>query len=158
MVWVTNQAVRWSDFFGVAQAIDEAVGAFFVRCARRIMDCGFQCSSCECNLSEYMLLRKMLLGLRDSALKQEVFYHCHTFVTWTVLGPSVFRLRRHNVTLILLAGKMRANMSRQARTACLTTRQCLLTWSLTLLPTPTRQCWMLTRASNRLSSMKRAGA
>ncbi|KAG0713911.1 hypothetical protein GWK47_015165 [Chionoecetes opilio] len=75
----SNQAVRWSDFFSVCQAIGEPVSAFFVRCAQRAMDCEFQCPQCECNLSEYMLLRKVMVGLGDSALKQEVFRQCHTF-------------------------------------------------------------------------------
>lgn len=48
-------------------------------CTVCFMDYDFQCPSCECNLSEYMLLRKVLVGLRDSALKQEVFRDCHTF-------------------------------------------------------------------------------
>ena len=52
---------------------------FFVRCAQRAMDCEFQCSECECDLSEYILLRKVLVGLCDAALKQEVFRQCHTF-------------------------------------------------------------------------------
>ena len=32
------------------------------------MDCEFQCPQCECNLSEYMLLRKVMVGLGDSSL------------------------------------------------------------------------------------------
>lgn len=42
------------------------------------MDCDFQCPSCECNLSEYML-RKVFVGLHDLALKQEMFRQYHTY-------------------------------------------------------------------------------
>ena len=43
------------------------------------MDCDFQCPGCERDLSEYMLLRKVLVGLSDSSLKREVFRQCDAF-------------------------------------------------------------------------------
>ena len=36
-------------------------------------DCGFHCPSCDYDLIEYMLLRKVMAGLSDHKLKQYVF-------------------------------------------------------------------------------------
>lgn len=43
------------------------------RCAEEAVDCGFKYSDCCSDLYEYMLMRKVIVGLHDSALKQEVF-------------------------------------------------------------------------------------
>lgn len=75
----TNQAVRWSDFFNTCQAAGESVSVYITRCAQEAVDCGFECPKCRDNLSEYMLLRKVMVGLHDPALKQEVFRKCDTF-------------------------------------------------------------------------------
>ncbi|KAK4313454.1 hypothetical protein Pmani_015211 [Petrolisthes manimaculis] len=75
----SNQAVRWSDFFNACQTPGESVNVYINRCAQEAVDCGFQCPGCRENLSEYMLIRKVMVGLHDSVLKQEVFCRCDTF-------------------------------------------------------------------------------
>ena len=75
----SNQAVRWSDFFNTCQAPGESVGMYMTRCAQEARDCGFQCPDCRSDLSEYMLMRKVMVGLHDPALKQEVFRRCDSF-------------------------------------------------------------------------------
>ena len=74
-----NQAVKWSEFFNACQVPGESVGVYMTRCAQEALDCGFQCPDCSSDLSEYMLMRKVMVGLRDPALKQEVFRKCDLF-------------------------------------------------------------------------------
>lgn len=73
-------AVRWSDFFNSGQKSDESVSVYINRCAREVMDCGFQCPKFSNNLSEYMFMRKVMVRLCDPVLKQEVFRRCDTFM------------------------------------------------------------------------------
>lgn len=72
----SNQAVQWSEFFSAAQGQDECVGDFFIRCAQKTNDCAFQCPQCRCNLSEYLLLKKLVTGLCDTGMKQQVYQRC----------------------------------------------------------------------------------
>ncbi len=74
-----NQAVRWSEFFSACQAAGESVGVYMTRCAQEAVDCGFQCLECSSDLSEYMLMRKVMVGLHHPALKQEMFRRCDSF-------------------------------------------------------------------------------
>ena len=39
-------------------------------------DCAFECSQCSIDLSEYMLLKLLVAGLSDTALKQRVNEMC----------------------------------------------------------------------------------
>lgn len=71
-----NQAVQWSNFFGVKQAVGESVSDYFTKCSQMVLDCAFQCPDCDKDLSDYMLVRKLIAGLRDPALRREVF-QCH---------------------------------------------------------------------------------
>ncbi|XP_076063459.1 uncharacterized protein LOC143038319 [Oratosquilla oratoria] len=75
----TNQAVKWTDFFSTCQAPGESVGIYMTRCAQEARECGFRCPDCDSDLSEYMLLRKVMVGLHDPALKQDVFRRCDSF-------------------------------------------------------------------------------
>ena len=68
-----NQAVQWSDFFGVKQALGESVGDYFRKCSQMVLHCAFQCPDCDRDLSEYILMRKLVAGLREPALRREVF-------------------------------------------------------------------------------------
>ena len=68
-----NQAVRWSEFFSGKQAHSETVSAYVTRCGQDALDCGFACPHCNGDLSDYVLLRKVVSGLSDSAMRQEVF-------------------------------------------------------------------------------------
>ncbi|XP_045122674.1 uncharacterized protein LOC123511117 [Portunus trituberculatus] len=71
-----NQAVQWSNFFGVKQALGESVSDYFTKCSQMVLDCVFQCPDCDKDLSDFMLVRKLIAGLRDPALRREVF-QCH---------------------------------------------------------------------------------
>ena len=52
---------------------------YFSRCAQKANDCDFQCPKCSECLSEYMLLRKIIVGLSDPVLKRHVFQVCDSF-------------------------------------------------------------------------------
>ncbi|XP_076058554.1 uncharacterized protein LOC143035571 [Oratosquilla oratoria] len=67
-----NQAAQWSDFFSVKQALGESVGDYFTKGSQMVLDCAFQCPSCDASLSEYMLVRKLIAGLREPTLRREV--------------------------------------------------------------------------------------
>ncbi|KAK3888627.1 hypothetical protein Pcinc_007352 [Petrolisthes cinctipes] len=69
----TNQAVTWTTFFSSQQAHDGSVAEFFLQCSQLATNCKFQCPHCHGDLSEYMLLRKLMGGLSDKVLKREVF-------------------------------------------------------------------------------------
>ena len=75
----SNQAVQWSEFFALAQGREESVSDYFSRCAQKATDCDFQCPKCNECLAEYMLLRKIMVGLSDPILKRHVFQLCDTF-------------------------------------------------------------------------------
>ena len=75
----SNQAVKWCEFFGVHQGSGESVCVYMTRCAQEAADCGFQCPRCDCDLTEYMLLRKVMVGLSDQCLRREVFRKCDSF-------------------------------------------------------------------------------
>ncbi|KAK8385791.1 hypothetical protein O3P69_016517 [Scylla paramamosain] len=63
-------------FFGVSQGQDECVSDYFVRGAQKVNDCAFECPQCSLNLSEYLLLKKLVVGIRDTGLKQQVYQAC----------------------------------------------------------------------------------
>ena len=75
----TNQAVQWSDFFSVTQGSEESISDYFVKCTQKATDCEFKCPNCSHDLSEYMLLRKVMVGLSDKELKRQVFQVCTSF-------------------------------------------------------------------------------
>ncbi|MPC64573.1 hypothetical protein E2C01_058691 [Portunus trituberculatus] len=72
-------AVKWYDFFNARQLGGESVSVYMTRCAQEVADCGIQCPRCDSSLSEYMLLRKVMAGLSDQCLRQEVYRKCGAF-------------------------------------------------------------------------------
>ncbi|KAK8392167.1 hypothetical protein O3P69_017638 [Scylla paramamosain] len=72
----SSPAVQWTEFFGVSQGQDECVSDYFVRGAQKVNDCAFECPQCSLNLSEYLLLKKLVVGIRDTGLKQQVYQAC----------------------------------------------------------------------------------
>ncbi|KAK8383417.1 hypothetical protein O3P69_019064 [Scylla paramamosain] len=72
----SSPAVQWAEFFGVSQGQDECVSDYFVRGAQKVNDCAFDCPPCSLNLSEYLLLKKLVVGIRDTGLKQQVYQTC----------------------------------------------------------------------------------
>ena len=69
----TKPSVRWSGFFSSRQGELELMKDYFQRCAAGAAECDFQCPVCEGDLSDYMLLRKLVGGLSDPVLKKVVF-------------------------------------------------------------------------------------
>ena len=75
----SNQAAQWSEFFNVVQTRDQSINDYFAKCAQVASDCDFKCPNCDFNLSEYMLMRKLMIGLSDQELKRQVFQSCNQF-------------------------------------------------------------------------------
>ena len=69
----TNQAVEWCRFFAINQLSDESISEYFVRSAQCAADCEFQCPNCDGNLTDYILLRKLMSSLYSVVLREEVF-------------------------------------------------------------------------------------
>ncbi|MPC51401.1 hypothetical protein E2C01_045245 [Portunus trituberculatus] len=75
----TNQAADWCKFFSAVQGPSESICEYFTRSTHLAADCEFQCPQCECILSEYMLLRKLMCGSHNVVLQDEVFRECESF-------------------------------------------------------------------------------
>ena len=75
----SNEAATWADFFSITQHHDENVNNYFVRCASKAIECEFKCPSCMFDLTEYFMMRKVIVGLRDLVLKRQVFHMCNSF-------------------------------------------------------------------------------
>lgn len=80
------QAVQWSELFSACQGQEESVTDFFMRCAQSACDCGFQCHQCSVNITEYLLLKRLTLGLSDVVLKQ-VYQMCNSINSVDTLRP-----------------------------------------------------------------------
>ena len=72
----SSQAVRWADFFDTKQSSDEKISEYIARCAQDAADCDFECSKCKNNMTNYMLVRKVMAGIYDTELRREVFRKC----------------------------------------------------------------------------------
>ena len=77
----SNQAVKWCDFFSLCQGSGESVSVYMTRCAQEAADCGFQCPTCDGDLTEYMLLRKVMVGLSDLSVNFQ-FHPTNDFLMW----------------------------------------------------------------------------
>lgn len=49
---------------------------YFTKCSHMVLDCAFHSLDCDKDLSEYMLVRKLVAGLREPVLRREIF-QCH---------------------------------------------------------------------------------
>ncbi|MPC65141.1 hypothetical protein E2C01_059270 [Portunus trituberculatus] len=96
----SNQAVQWAEFFSVSQGQEEAVSDYFIRGAQKANDCTFQCPQCSCNLSDYLLLKKLMVGLRDTGLKQQVYQVCDSISSVDALQAMccAYKAARHHAT------------------------------------------------------------
>ena len=63
---------------------------YFQQCSAEAAECYFQCPMCEGDLSDYMLLRKLVVGLSDPVLKKEVFQGCPAFTSVEKLHEKCF--------------------------------------------------------------------
>lgn len=64
-----------SEFFSDVQDPDEPISAYNMRCSQKALDCLLK-GPHDIDISDYMLLRKLTMGLGDPALKREVFQNC----------------------------------------------------------------------------------
>jgi len=62
----------WSDFFTYSQAPSDTICAYVSKCRAMAGECKFQCPKCRCSLDEYMLGKKVVMGLSDRSMKAEV--------------------------------------------------------------------------------------
>ncbi|MPC62647.1 hypothetical protein E2C01_056736 [Portunus trituberculatus] len=46
---------------------------YFQRCTQQALDCNLRCPECDSDLSDYMILRKAIVGLSNPTLKKELF-------------------------------------------------------------------------------------
>ena len=63
---------------------------YFQWCSAEAAECGFQYPQCELDLSNYMLLRKLVVGFSDPVLKKEVFQGCSAFTSVEKLREKCF--------------------------------------------------------------------
>ncbi|KAG0719885.1 hypothetical protein GWK47_049590 [Chionoecetes opilio] len=61
-----------AEFFSLAQASSDSVCAYISQCRAKANECGFRCPECQCPLEEYMLSKKIVMGLRDRNMKAGV--------------------------------------------------------------------------------------
>lgn len=62
----------WSDFFSYSQVPRDSVDAYVSKCRAMAAECSFRCPKCSESLTEYMLSRKVVMGLSDRRMKTEV--------------------------------------------------------------------------------------
>merc|ERR1712082_313131 len=75
----SSQAVRWAEFFEDIQKPEEKVSDFATRCTQAATGCEFQCPSCDSDLTEYVLVKKLMVGVSEPALRQEIFRKYEAF-------------------------------------------------------------------------------
>ena len=76
-----NMAVLWDKFFNRRQVAGESAKEYIHQCQQLALDCDFQCPHCNSDVSEYILLRKLVNGLSDVKLKQDVLQNYERFNT-----------------------------------------------------------------------------
>ena len=95
----SNRAAQWSEFFTAMQGLNEPISEFFLRCNQRAIDCSFHCPNCSFDLTEYMLLRKLMVGLSDTKLRRHVFQSCDKITNVDALRTtcSAFQAARQSL-------------------------------------------------------------
>ena len=63
---------------------------YFQRCSAETVECDFMYPMCEEDPSDYMLLRKLVVGLSDPVLKKEVFQGYAVFTSVEKLREKCF--------------------------------------------------------------------
>ena len=77
----SNQAVLWDVLFSSHQSAEEPIKVYFNKCLREAIDCRFKCPTCSCDLSEYILVRKIMVGLHNPMLKRELYQSAGESIT-----------------------------------------------------------------------------
>ena len=67
-----NKAVLWDKFFNMKQRADESAKEYVHGCQQAAIDCDFQCPKCNGDLSDYIILHKLVNGLYNVKLKQDI--------------------------------------------------------------------------------------
>ena len=62
----------WSEFFRYSQAPGDSVDAYVSKSRALAAECSFQCPGCYGSLTEYVLSRKVVMGLSNRSMKAEV--------------------------------------------------------------------------------------
>ena len=95
----SNRAAQWYEFFNLAQGLDESISDFFLRCNQKALDCEFECPNCSVDLTEYFLLRKVMVSLSDVKLKGHIFQSCDKIRSVDALRAtcSAFQAARQNL-------------------------------------------------------------
>ena len=81
----SNRAADWDKFFSCKQVASENISAFFTRSAQVVAECEFSCPRCNSDIGDYILLRKVIVGLNNPSLRKEVFRQCDTLLNMDLL-------------------------------------------------------------------------
>ena len=76
-----NRAVLWDKFFSMKQTSSESAKEYIHRCQQVAIDCSFQCPDCRSDLSDHILLHKLVNGLYNVKLKQDILQSFEKFDT-----------------------------------------------------------------------------
>ena len=76
-----NKAVVWDKFFSMKQTSTESAKEYIHRCQQVAIDCEFQCPDCRSDLSDHILLHKLVNGLNNVKLKQDILQSFEKFDT-----------------------------------------------------------------------------
>ena len=66
------EVASWMNFFRHTQAQSDSVSAYVSRCRALASECSFKCPECRQPLDDYMLSRKIVMGLHTWSMKAEV--------------------------------------------------------------------------------------
>ncbi|XP_068219192.1 uncharacterized protein [Palaemon carinicauda] len=67
-----NRAILWDKFFSAQQGPMEPAKTYVHRCQELALDCAFRCPQCQNDMSDYMLTHRLVSGLNNCRLKQEI--------------------------------------------------------------------------------------
>ena len=95
----SNKAAQYQEFFSAMQGQEESLSDFFLKCNQKALDCEFKCPNCCGDLTEYMLLRKLMVSLSDIKLKRYIFQSCDKIHSVDALRAmcSSFQAARQNL-------------------------------------------------------------
>ena len=66
----SNKAAEWDKFFSNKQGPSENVNTYFTRSNQVVADCEFSCPRCRGDLGDYLLLKKIMVGLANTSLRK----------------------------------------------------------------------------------------
>ena len=95
----SNKAAQYQEFFSAMQGQEESISNFFLKCNQKALDCEFNCPNCSGDLTEYMLLHKLMVSLSYIKFKRYVFQSCNKIHSVDALRAmcSAFQAARQNL-------------------------------------------------------------